>query len=174
MYFRQFCLQNMYFSSYKIPENQESASLTVLNKVLPYAGYTMTRCMEKVFIATYICLCDNLHICCLWLKKDPIWSWGTKENIKLAAWTLFLCDETQPFFAIRCCCQWHEEDLSDILIKDTRWKVMVILYYWTLHTPHSNNTIITTRFMILSSLRQWLLADLHWFWGQNMTSEGQT
>ena len=44
--------------------------------------------MQKVFIAAYICLCDNSHICCLWPEKDHIWFWGTKENIKLAALTL--------------------------------------------------------------------------------------
>ena len=78
----------MYFSSCKIPEYQESAYLTVLNKVLPYTGYIMTRCMQKGFIASYICLCDNSHICCLWPEKDRIWSLGTTENIKCAAWTL--------------------------------------------------------------------------------------
>ena len=88
MHFRQFFLKSMYISSCKIPENLESASLTVLNEVLPYTGYTMTLCMQKVFIATCICLCDNSHICCLWPEKDPIWFWGTKENIKLAAWTM--------------------------------------------------------------------------------------
>ena len=86
MYFRQFFLKSMYFSSCKIPENQESASLTILNKVLAYTGYTMTRCMQKVFIAAYIRLCDNSHICCLWPEKDPIWFVG--GDIKLAAWTL--------------------------------------------------------------------------------------
>ena len=34
-------------------------------------------------------------------------------------------------------CQWHKEDLSDSWIKDTRWKVMVILGYWTLHYFHT-------------------------------------
>ena len=62
--------------------------LTVLNEVLPYIGYTMTPCIQKVFIATYICLCDNSHICCLWPDKDLIWLWGTKVNVKIAAWTL--------------------------------------------------------------------------------------
>ena len=62
MYFRQFFLKSMYFSSFKIPENQESASLTVLSEGTPYTGYTMTLCMQKVFIAKYICLCDNSHI----------------------------------------------------------------------------------------------------------------
>ena len=57
--FQTFFLKSMHFSSCKIPENQESASLTVLNEVLPYTGYIMTRCMQKVFTAAYICLCDN-------------------------------------------------------------------------------------------------------------------
>ena len=80
---------NFYLSACKIPENQESASLTVLNEALRYTGYTMTPCILKVFfITTYICLCDNSHIWCLWHEKDPIWLWGTKVNVKLAAWTL--------------------------------------------------------------------------------------
>ena len=88
MYFWQIFPKSMYFSSCKIPENQESTSLTVLNEGLSYTGYTMTPCMQKVLIATYICLCDNSHICCLWPEKDPIWILGTKVNVKLAAWTL--------------------------------------------------------------------------------------
>ena len=40
--------------------------------------------------------------------------------------------------------------------------------------PHTNATIITHRLMILPSLRQWLLADLHCFLGQNMTCKDQT
>ena len=88
MYFRQIFLKSMYFSSCKISENHESASLTVLNEVLPYTGYPMTLCIQKVFIATNICLCDNSHICCLWPEKNPIWFWETKVNVKLAAWTL--------------------------------------------------------------------------------------
>ena len=35
------------------------------------------------------------------------------------------------------CCQWHKEDLSNSWIKDTRWKVMIILGYWTLHHFHT-------------------------------------
>ena len=89
----------------------------------------------------------------------------------------FLCDETQQFFVIRwwyphSCCQWHEEDLSDSLIKDTRWKVKVILWYWTLHHFHIQT---------LQSLQLdwWYFLHCgnyfwHWFWGQNMTSKGQT
>ena len=70
------------------------------------------------------------------------------------------------------CCQWHEEDLSDSLIKDTRWKVKVILWYWTLHRFHIQT---------LQSLQLdwWYFLHCgnyfwHWFWGQNMTSKGQT
>ena len=175
MYFRQFFLKSMYFSSCKIPENQESSSLTVLNKVLPYTGYTMTRCMQKDFIAAYICLCDNSYICCLWPEKDHIWFWGTKENIKLAAWTL------HRFSAMEL----NHSLLYDDSANDMKRTFLIVWLkildgshghtsYLTLHTPHSNDTIITTRLMILPSLRQWLLADLHWFWGQNMTSKGQT
>ena len=102
MYFRQFFLKSMYFSSCKIPENQESASLTVLNEVLPFSGYTMTPCMQKVFIAAYICLCDNSHIYMLSLTREgPYLIFGNKGKnlqLKLAS---FFCNDTQPFFVIR-------------------------------------------------------------------------
>ena len=63
---------------------------------------------------------------------------GAKVNVKLAACTLCsFCTKTQPSFVKRrwyshSCCQWHDEDPSDIWIIDTRWKVMVVLEYWTL------------------------------------------
>ena len=86
--FRQIFLQSIYLSSCKIPENQESASLMVTNKVMSYTDYTMTPCIQKVFIATYICIWPtmynhyaNSHICCQWLEKDPIWFLGTKVNL---------------------------------------------------------------------------------------------
>ena len=79
MFFRLTFLKNIYFSSCKIPENQESASRMVTNKVMSYTDYTMTPCIQKVFIATYTkCIC--------------IWStmyyliFGNKG--KLVAWTL--------------------------------------------------------------------------------------
>ena len=56
LFFRQIYLKSIYFSSCKIPENQESASLMVTNKVMSYTDYTMTPCIQKVFIATYICI----------------------------------------------------------------------------------------------------------------------
>ena len=52
----KFSLRAFNFSSCKIPENQESASLMVTNKVMSYTDYTMTPCIQKVFIATYICI----------------------------------------------------------------------------------------------------------------------
>ena len=55
LFFRQIFLKSIYFSSCKIPENQESASLMVTNKVMPYTDYTITLCIQNVFIATYIC-----------------------------------------------------------------------------------------------------------------------
>ena len=54
LFFRQIFLKSIYFSSCKIPENQESASLMVTSKVMSYTDYTMTPCIQKVFIATYI------------------------------------------------------------------------------------------------------------------------
>ena len=59
--------------------SKRSSALYWLYNDSPYA---------KGFIAAYICLFDDSHICYLWPEKDPIWFWGTKENIKLAAWTL--------------------------------------------------------------------------------------
>ena len=56
LFFRQIFLKSIYFFSCKIPENQESASLMVTNKVMSYTDYTMTPCIQKVFIATYICI----------------------------------------------------------------------------------------------------------------------
>ena len=88
LFFRQIFLKSIYFSSCKIPENQESASLMVTNKVMTYTDYTMTPFIQKVFIATYICIWSTMynhyaysHICCLWLEKDPIWFLGTKVNL---------------------------------------------------------------------------------------------
>ena len=54
LFFRHILLKSIYFSSCKIPENQESASLMITNKVMSYTDYTMTPCIQKVFIATYI------------------------------------------------------------------------------------------------------------------------
>ena len=47
-------LKSIYFSC-KIPENQESASPKVTNKDMPYTDHTITPCVQKVFIATYVC-----------------------------------------------------------------------------------------------------------------------
>ena len=58
----KFFLRACIFPHAKISKNQEFASLTVLHEVLPYTCYTMTLCIQKVFIATNICLCDNSHI----------------------------------------------------------------------------------------------------------------
>ena len=138
------------------------------------------------FNTYYLFMFDNAYdfwysyICCLWPEKDPVCIWGTKVNVKLVAWTLHrFCTETQPSFVIRwwyphTCCKWNEEDLCDSWIKDTRWKVMAILGYWTLHHFHTQTLqSLHQDLIILPSLRQWLLADLHWFWGQNMTGKGQ-
>ena len=58
VFLRQIFLKSIYFSSRKIPENQESASLMITNKVMPYTDYTMTPCIQKAFIATYILVND--------------------------------------------------------------------------------------------------------------------
>ena len=147
MFLRQIFLKSIYFSSCKIPENQESASLMVTNKVMPYTDYTMTPCIQKVFIATYIFVNDwqciiimIIHTFVVYDSRRTLYDFGEKKvNFNL---TSFLCTETRPFFVIRwwyphSCCQWHKEDLSDSWTKDTRWKVMVILGYWTLHNFHT-------------------------------------
>ena len=59
LFFRHIFLKSIYFSSYKIPENLESASLMVTNKVMSYTDYTMSPCIQKVFIATYIFVYDR-------------------------------------------------------------------------------------------------------------------
>ena len=64
---------------------------------------------------------------------------------KHVAWTLhrfYVLKLTHPFviqwwYHHSYCCQWHKEDLSNSWIKDTRWKVMIILGYWTLHHFHT-------------------------------------
>ena len=50
IFFRQIFLKSIYFSSSKIPENQESVSLMVTNKVMSYTDYTMTPCIQKVLL----------------------------------------------------------------------------------------------------------------------------
>ena len=50
----QIFIKSIYFSSCKIPENQESASLMVTNKVMPYTDYTMTPCIQKVLYSSTV------------------------------------------------------------------------------------------------------------------------
>ena len=121
------------------------------------------------------------HIC-LWPEKDPIWLWGIKGKCQTCSFEfdLFFCTETQPSFVIRwwyphSCCQLHEDDLPvspwSKILDGRSWSYFDIYFA---PFQHLNATLITPRLMILPSLRQWLLADLHWFFGQNMTSKGQT
>ena len=152
----------------------------VTNKVMPYTDYTMTPCIQQVFIATYIFVNDwqciiimIIHTYVVYDSRGTLYDFGEKRLTRSFNFESFLCTETRLSFVIRwwyphSCCQWHKEDLSDSWIKDTRWKVMVILGYWTLHHFHTQTQ------HSLPSLRQWLLADLHWFLGQNMTSKDQT
>ena len=40
----------------------------------------------KIYIRKWLTMYnhyDYLHICCLWLEKDPIWFWRKKVNLKL-------------------------------------------------------------------------------------------
>ena len=146
---RQFFLKSIYFSSYKIPETQKSASLMVTDKVMPYTDYTMTPCIQKVFIATYIlvnywqCIIIMIiHTFVVYDSRRPLYDFAEKRLTCSFNFASFLCTETRPSFVIRwwyphSCCQWHKEDLSDSWNKDTRWKVMDILWYWTLHHFHT-------------------------------------
>ena len=57
LFFRQIFLKGIYFSSCKIPENQESASLDGSKQ--SYAAYwlhNVAACIQKVLIAKYICI----------------------------------------------------------------------------------------------------------------------
>ena len=92
LYFKQFFLKNINFSSCRIPENKESVSLTVPNEVMPHTDYTMSHCIQTVFYSTrYLFLIvnvyDNSHLYCPWPLKDPAWLWGTKVNVILAFYT---------------------------------------------------------------------------------------
>ena len=147
-FFRQIFLKSIYFSSCKIPENQESTSLMVTNKVMSYTDYTMTPSIQKVFIATCICIWSTMYIIMLIHTYVVYDSRRTLFDFWEQRWTCslnfasFLCTETHPSFVIRwwyhhSCCQCHKEDLSNSWIKDTRWKVMIILGYWTLHHFHT-------------------------------------
>ena len=61
---------------------------------------------------------------------------------------------------------------SEVIAFVVRNEICVRLFYRG--NLISNATIITPRLMTLPLLQQWLLTDLHWFWGQNMTGKGQT
>ena len=94
LFFRKkFFLKSIYFSSCKISENLESASLMVPNKDMPYTDYNMTHCIQKVFIATYICIwstmyTDNNNDMLSMTREGPYLILRNKG--KLVAWTL-LC-----------------------------------------------------------------------------------
>ena len=116
----------------------------VTNKVMSYTDYTMTPCIQKVFIATYICIWSTyiiimlIHTYVVYDSRRTLFDFW-EQSLNFAS---FLCTETDRSFVIRwwyhhSCCQWHKEDLSNSWIKDTRWKVMIILGYWTLHHFHT-------------------------------------
>ena len=149
LFFRQIFLKSIYFSSCKNPENQESASLMVTNKVISYTDHTMTPCIQKVFIATYICIWSTMynhyaysHICYLWLDKGPYLIFGNKG--KFVAWTLhrfYVLKLIHPLLYDDDTITHAVNDLSNSWIKDTRWKVMIILGYWTLHHFHTQTLL---------------------------------
>ena len=86
LFLRQIFLKSIYFSSCKIPENQESASLMVTNKVMPYTDYTMTPCIQKAFIATYIFVNDwqciiimIIHTFVVYDSRRTLYDFGEKR-----------------------------------------------------------------------------------------------
>ena len=108
--------------------------------IFPHAKFLKTRNLHLLWLQTKLCLILTTP----WLSVYiwlPIWFLGTKVNLSLN-FASFLCNKIHPSFVIRwwyhhSCCQWHKEDLSNSWIKDTRWKVTIILGYWTLHHFHT-------------------------------------
>ena len=119
------------FPHAKIPEKQESAHLL---------QFLILAAQWPSVYKRFYCNEDNSHICFLWPERDSYLIWGNKGKCRTCSlnFASFLSLETQLSFVIRwwyphTSCQWHEEDFSDSWIKYTRWKVMAILWYWTLH-----------------------------------------
>ena len=131
--------------------------------IFPHAKFLKTRNLHLLWLQTKLCLilttpwlpvykmfllqhifvydrqCIFIMLIHTYVVYDSrtIWFLGTKVNF-----ASFLCTETHPSFVIRwwyphSCCQWHKEYLSNSWIKDIRWKVMIILGYWTLHHFHT-------------------------------------
>ena len=187
LFFRQTFLKNIYYHHAKFLKTRNLHLLWLQTKLclilatpwLPvykrfllqhYINYFVydRQCIIIMLILTYVVYDSRRTLFDFWEQTCSL-------NF---AW--FLCTEAHPSFVIRwwyhhSCCQWHKEDLSNSWIKDTRWKVMIILGYWTLHHFHTQTLhSLHLDWWYFLSLRQWLLADLHWFMGQNMTGKGQT
>ena len=126
----------MYFSSCNISESQESASLTVLKRGSALYWLHNDSLYTKGFYCSLYLFTHMLSL----TREGPYLIMGNKGKCQTCSlnFASFFCTETQPSFVIRwwyphSCWQWHDEDLSDSWIKDTKWKVMVILWYWTLY-----------------------------------------
>ena len=89
LFFIQTFLKNIIFPHAKFMKTRNLHLLWLQTKFnMSYTEYIRTPCIQKVFIATYICIWStmynyyaNSHICCLWLEKGPIWFLGTKVNL---------------------------------------------------------------------------------------------
>ena len=91
LFFRQIFLKSIYFflihNSWK-----PGICISYGYKVMSYTDYTMTPCIQKVFIATYICIWStmynhyaNSHMLSM-TREGPYLIFGNKG--KLVAWTL--------------------------------------------------------------------------------------
>ena len=147
LFFRKIFLKSIYFSSCKFPKNQESASLMVTKLCLILTTPWLP--VYKRFLLQHIFVYDRqwiiivlIHTYVVYDSRRTLFDFWEQRLTFSLNFTSFLCTETHPSFVIRwwyhhSCCQWHKEDLSNSWIKDTRWKVMIILGYWTLHHFHT-------------------------------------
>ena len=86
MYFRQFFLKSMYFSSCKIPENQKSVSYLQFYLILA----TQWLPVYKRFLLQHIFVHVIIHTYVVFDPRRTLFDYGEqiKVNVKIAAWTL--------------------------------------------------------------------------------------
>ena len=135
MYFRQFLLKSMIVFFFIQNSRKPGICISFSSKRSSalYRLHMQWLAVCKRFLLQHIFVYVIIHTYVVFEPRGVYLILGNKGKYQTCSFNFasFLCDETQPFFVIRCCCQWHEDDLSDSLIKDT---------------------IITTRLMILPSL----------------------
>ena len=89
MYFRHFFLRACIFLHAKFPKTWNLHLLQFLTKFcLILATQWLPVCKRFLLQHIFVYVIIHTYTCCLWPEKDPIWFWGTMEDIKLAAWTL--------------------------------------------------------------------------------------